>query len=265
MDYSKLMVVGLVVNSLGCPADEEGEAVADTGGTQDTSSVSGECPAGSGVVVSVGVESEVVTADREASPESGESSYDLTCTVDTLTDDDGTTSLALTCLGGPDQPDTSWSLALEGVPGGELAFGQGDEIRMLLSIDWGFEVGGGTTLRIEQEGAPVLLAYFEGTGGGTVGLCGPGEESSEGDAEAFFAPLGLVIERDTCDPIARLRLDFDVDGEAVSLYGGQQAMIGSSGWTVAAGEATCVSQEDDPEVTGADDWRFSVAAWEAGA
>jgi len=282
MDYSKLVVVGLVV-LLGCPADEESDTVADTaetespgstgtgtgsggmGESESTAAETGEalpeCPAQSNVAVSVVVQSDVLTTAREAEPEGGSISLELSCTVGMADPSGG--SLALTCLGAPDQPDSAWSVVLEGVPA--LPVAESDEVQMVLDNWWAFEVGGGSMLRLDQGGAPFLLAYTESYGGGDSGLCGPGELHGEADLEGLFAPLGLAIERATCEPRDRLRLDFEVDGQATTLHGGQEADLGNSGWTAAAPDATCVSADDDPSGGFYDSWSVELYAWKAGA
>lgn len=268
----RLLLFPTAVLAVGCPADENIDgatdtteassgtsAQADSSGTAEAGDSTGDapevCPAGN-LAVGLVVESAALEGLGE---ETSDDSFQLACTVDALTDSGS--ELELTCAGAPDQEDTAWTVTIDGPQGFSLPLDVGDAVEMVFMISRGFEVGSTRKLRLSVDGESILFAYSSSLDGGLIGLCGPGEENGEDDVEGFLGALGLGVSRGTCEPIDALRLDFDVDGETASIYGGEQAAVGGSGWSVAAGSARCVSQEDDPEITGSDNWDVSVVAW----
>lgn len=214
----------------------------------------GPCPSGS---LEVGFEVESATLDNLPEAENPTDTFDLPCRVASVAN--GSSVLELACDEGGSE--VTWTVSVQGPASLQFPLAAGDDVELRYTWERAFEVGTTRELQLRVADQAVLYAYASNLDGGLVGLCGPGEENGEDAVEAFLAPLGLGVQRGTCEPVEALRLDFDLAGEAASIYAGEQAEIGASGWSAAAGTATCRSQEDDAEGLGTDLWDISVVAW----
>ena len=242
----------------GTSADEStslpGSGESSDGSTSTTGPAADPCPIGQ---AQTGFFVESATLDSLPDGENPSETFDLACRVAGAPQDD---VFAFACdEGGAEE--VAWTVTLETPPSFALQLSDGDAVQMRYRFERAFEVGSTRQLQLSVSDQAILYAYASNLDGGLVGLCGPGEENGENAVEAFLLPLGLGVERGTCDPIHALRLDFFNDTATTEIYTGEEAEIGTSGWSAAAGAATCQSQEDDPEGFGSDLWDISVLAW----